>query len=90
MNDLEKDIKSIKIDCHIIRLLLFAIIGSLIGYVWSSRSAEPKTNSTRYDSRYNGNYNSLNNPADRGADKSPATTDSITAFLQDGAVLQSD
>lgn len=90
MNNIEDDIKSIKTDCHIIRVLLFIIIGGFIGYVWSGQSAKPKTDSTRYDSRYNSNYNTLDNPADRGADKSPAPADSITAFLDNGAVLQPD
>lgn len=86
MNNIEDDIKSIKMDCRIIRWLLCIIVGGTIGYIWGGHSAKPKADNARQD----GNNYAFYNPAERGADKSPATTDSITAFLQDGAVLQPD
>lgn len=94
MTELESDIKSIKLDCRIIRVLLFIFLGSFIGcfigYICGSRSAKPKTEKAGYCTRHNGNYNTLDNPADRGSDKTPATSDSIAAFLNGGAVLQAD
>ena len=77
MKSLEKDIRSIKSDCRIIRLLLFAIIGGFIGFVCGTRPTNPKTHHARNDS----NNNTLHNSAERRLEMAQNVFDSIPASL---------
>ena len=80
MNEIQK----IKADIWALRIIVYAIciyIGFSLGQSCSDKNAN-----TNQDKSLN---HLLDNPADRGADKSPATADSITAFLYNGAVHQS-
>lgn len=79
------EIQKIKADIWALRIIVYAIccyIGASLGHSCSNNDANANQDKSL-------NY-LLDNPADRGADKSPAPTDSIAAFLNNGAIAQPD